>query len=154
MYNKWTIFTFQLNFVGCELLALGLAFGFRHYLHPNIVSPTVRHVVSVVTGFIFGFFCFGRYVVFKSEEVKVQSSSYPKTFWASLDIWGSLLDIWLNFMQLFTGHFENSLDMSGLSGEPESLFITTIKWTNIRSLDNTLLYYLDSRPPDTIPVWT
>jgi hypothetical protein len=48
---------FQLNYVVCLLLAFPLAEIFR--LLPT-QHATLRHVVGIVIGLLFGLFCFGR----------------------------------------------------------------------------------------------
>ncbi|XP_026149360.1 lysophospholipid acyltransferase 1 [Mastacembelus armatus] len=51
----------QVNFLACQLFALGAAFWFRLYLSPNHTSPLVRHAVATLVGFFFLIFCFGWY---------------------------------------------------------------------------------------------
>ncbi|KAI9582424.1 lysophospholipid acyltransferase 1 [Glossina fuscipes] len=48
-----------INFLICQVIALFLASLFRSVLHPSKVSSTVRHVVALVLGLCFGYFCFG-----------------------------------------------------------------------------------------------
>ncbi|KAM9310436.1 lysophospholipid acyltransferase 1 [Pholidichthys leucotaenia] len=51
----------QVNFISCQLFALGAAFWFRLYLSPSHASPLVRHTVATFLGTAFLFFCFGWY---------------------------------------------------------------------------------------------
>ncbi|BFZ11254.1 hypothetical protein BsWGS_14293 [Bradybaena similaris] len=49
----------QINFLVCQLVALGFAFPFRAYLTVEKVGTTTRHVIEAVVGVLLTFFCFG-----------------------------------------------------------------------------------------------
>ncbi|XP_008298018.1 lysophospholipid acyltransferase 1 [Stegastes partitus] len=51
----------QVNFMFCQLFALGAAFWFRLYLSPRHANPLVRHAVATLLGIAFLIFCFGWY---------------------------------------------------------------------------------------------
>ncbi|XP_056142233.1 lysophospholipid acyltransferase 1 [Lampris incognitus] len=51
----------QVNFLACQVFALGAAFWFRLYLSPSHASPLVRHAVATLFGISFLIFCFGWY---------------------------------------------------------------------------------------------
>lgn len=51
----------QVNFLACQVFALGAAFWFRLYLSPRHASPLVRHTVATLFGVSFVIFCFGWY---------------------------------------------------------------------------------------------
>ncbi|KAL0963351.1 hypothetical protein UPYG_G00305140 [Umbra pygmaea] len=53
----------QVNFLACQVFALGAAFCFRLYLSPYHASPLVRHTVAIIFGLSFIVFCFGWYAV-------------------------------------------------------------------------------------------
>ncbi|CAL8289280.1 unnamed protein product [Merluccius merluccius] len=53
----------QVNFLACQVFALGAAFWFRLYLGPRHASPLVRHAVATLFGIAFVIFCFGWYSV-------------------------------------------------------------------------------------------
>lgn len=69
----------QVNFLVCQLFALGAAFWFRLYLSPSHASPLVRHAVAILFGLAFVIFCFGWYsahlltVVFTSYVIIVKA---------------------------------------------------------------------------------
>lgn len=76
-------FVFQVNFIICQISALFLASLFRSVLHPSKVNSTVRHIVALIIGLVFGYFCFGPqaihiaglpaacYVVIRTQSPKV-----------------------------------------------------------------------------------
>jgi lysophospholipid acyltransferase 1/2 len=49
----------QVNFLACQVFALGASFWFRLYLSPQFSSPVVRHAVATLFGLSFVIFCFG-----------------------------------------------------------------------------------------------
>ncbi|XP_046898824.1 lysophospholipid acyltransferase 1 [Hypomesus transpacificus] len=51
----------QVNFLACQVFALGAAFWFRLYLGPRHASPLVRHAVATLFGVSLVIFCFGWY---------------------------------------------------------------------------------------------
>ncbi|XP_052862133.1 lysophospholipid acyltransferase 6 [Anopheles cruzii] len=51
------------NFLITQFLALILASTFRSYLHPSKVSASTRHVIGLVIGLFFGYFCFGQQAI-------------------------------------------------------------------------------------------
>lgn len=53
----------QLNFMVCQLFALGAAFWFRLYLSPSHTNPLVRHAVATLFGTAILIFCFGWYAL-------------------------------------------------------------------------------------------
>uniref|UniRef100_A0A8C7LFV2 Membrane bound O-acyltransferase domain containing 1 n=1 Tax=Oncorhynchus kisutch TaxID=8019 RepID=A0A8C7LFV2_ONCKI len=61
----------QVNFLACQVFALGAAFWFRLYLSPQFSSPVVRHAVATLFGLSFVIFCFGWYAVHISVLVMV-----------------------------------------------------------------------------------
>ncbi|XP_029599398.1 lysophospholipid acyltransferase 1 isoform X1 [Salmo trutta] len=61
----------QVNFLACQVFALGAAFWFRFYLSPHFTSPVVRHAVATLFGLSFVIFCFGWYAVHISILVVV-----------------------------------------------------------------------------------
>ncbi|XP_041758439.1 lysophospholipid acyltransferase 1 isoform X1 [Coregonus clupeaformis] len=61
----------QVNFLACQVFALGAAFWFRLYLSPQYANPVVRHAVATLFGLSFVIFCFGWYAVHISFLVVV-----------------------------------------------------------------------------------
>uniref|UniRef100_A0AAZ3P759 Membrane bound O-acyltransferase domain containing 1 n=1 Tax=Oncorhynchus tshawytscha TaxID=74940 RepID=A0AAZ3P759_ONCTS len=61
----------QVNFLACQVFALGASFWFRLYLSPQFSSPVVRHAVATLFGLSFVIFCFGWYAVHISILVMV-----------------------------------------------------------------------------------
>uniref|UniRef100_A0A8K9ULT9 Membrane bound O-acyltransferase domain containing 1 n=1 Tax=Oncorhynchus mykiss TaxID=8022 RepID=A0A8K9ULT9_ONCMY len=61
----------QVNFLACQVFALGASFWFRLYLSPQFSSPVVRHAVATLFGLSFVIFCFGWYAVHISVLVMV-----------------------------------------------------------------------------------
>ncbi|XP_064597349.1 lysophospholipid acyltransferase 6-like [Liolophura sinensis] len=53
----------KMNFLVCQIAALGLAIPFRTYLSPSKTSPKIRHCVELVTGLLLAGFCFGYQVL-------------------------------------------------------------------------------------------
>lgn len=47
------------NFIVCQISAIFLASLFRSVLHPSKVAASVRHIVALSIGLVFGYFCFG-----------------------------------------------------------------------------------------------
>ena len=56
------LFSLQVNFVACQLVALCAAFWFRIYLSPGKTSPLARHSFATIFGIYFVIFCFGWWV--------------------------------------------------------------------------------------------
>ncbi|XP_059620421.1 lysophospholipid acyltransferase 6 [Phlebotomus argentipes] len=52
-----------INFLISQCLALLLASFFRSVLHPSKVSAGIRHVICLVLGLFFGYFCFGQQAI-------------------------------------------------------------------------------------------
>ncbi|XP_023302562.2 lysophospholipid acyltransferase 6 isoform X1 [Lucilia cuprina] len=71
------------NFIICQISAIFLASLFRSVLHPSKVASSVRHIVALSIGLVFGYFCFGPqaihiaglpaacYVVIRTQSPKV-----------------------------------------------------------------------------------
>lgn len=53
----------QVNFVACQLFALGAAFWFRIYLTPFKTNSKIRHAFATLLGIYFSIFCFGWYSI-------------------------------------------------------------------------------------------
>ncbi|KAG9339354.1 hypothetical protein JZ751_023746 [Albula glossodonta] len=51
----------QVNFLACQVFAVGAAFWFRLYLSPQHASTVVRHAIATLLGAFFLIFCFGWY---------------------------------------------------------------------------------------------
>lgn len=51
----------QVNFVTCQLIALGIAVWFRTYLSPRQAHATIRHGIATIIGVYLAVFCFGWY---------------------------------------------------------------------------------------------
>lgn len=49
----------QVNFLVCQLVALGFGYPYRLLLSPETTSPSVRHIVQLLIGFPLTLFCFG-----------------------------------------------------------------------------------------------
>lgn len=53
----------KVNFLVCQLVALGLGFPYRWLLGPHRASATSRHFIQILIGVSLAYFCFGRQII-------------------------------------------------------------------------------------------